>query len=109
MKESDILASILDWLAAKRVLAFRMNTGAVMMDKRFVRFGTKGMADILAFPHMIDCDCAMPVWIEVKTRTGAQSLYQQSFQKQVERDGHGYLICRSIDDLERYMKLCFSI
>ena len=106
MKEAEILASILDWLAAKRVLAFRMNTGAVMMDKRF---GTKGMAGILAFPHMLECDCPMPVWIEVKTRTGAQSLYQQSFQKQVARDGHGYLVCRSADHLESYMKMGFGI
>ena len=49
MKESPVQRLILDWLAAEHILAFRMNTGVAKFDDRFVRFGTKGMADILAF------------------------------------------------------------
>ena len=48
--EGFIQDLILDWLAAKHILAFRMNTGALKIDKRYVKFGVKGMADILAFP-----------------------------------------------------------
>ena len=56
--EGFIQDLILDWLAAKHILAFRMNTGALKIDKRYVKFGVKGMADILAFPTYIVLQCS---------------------------------------------------
>ena len=109
--EGAILKSCLDYLAAKHILAFRMNTGAMAAEhngkKRFMRFGTPGMADILAFPkRWIDqfhvhghWEYELPCWIECKTETGRQSELQKSFQKQVEENGHRYLIARGVDDL----------
>ena len=41
----------MDYLAAKGILAFRMNTGAMKLEKRFVRSGVPGMADVLACPE----------------------------------------------------------
>lgn len=108
MKESQIQHAILQFLAAKGILAFRMNTGAVKMDARFMRFGVPGMADILAFPEKQYPDgdhgtwkLALPTWIEVKTATGKQSELQKSFQKQVQWHGHKYVVARSIEDVER--------
>jgi hypothetical protein len=112
--EGALQKTILDWLAAKRVLAFRMNTGAVKTDARFFRFGVPGMADIVAFVHRFwcpecgwsskhICDCGwgrvIPevYWIEVKTKTGRQSELQRSFQKQVEDAGHRYVLARNLD------------
>jgi hypothetical protein len=101
VKEREIQASILDWLAAKKILAFRMNTGAVKMEKRFIRFGVPGMADILAFSREKSGEFTItPTWIEVKTDRGTQSEYQKSFQKLVEEYGHVYVIARSIEDVE---------
>jgi hypothetical protein len=105
MKEAAIQRAILDYLAATGILAFRMNTGAVKIEKRFMRFGSPGMADILAFPwqkrksgsdeYYID----PIVWIECKAHSGIQSALQKSFQKQVEEHGHIYVIARSVEDV----------
>ena len=102
-REGPIQAAILQWLAAEHILAFRMQVGAVKLDNRFVRFGTPGMADILAFPAWHDCGKARMgsvVWIECKAEKGKQSELQKSFQAQVEREGHRYLLARSVDDVE---------
>lgn len=109
MKENHIQRAILDYLAARHVLAFRMNTGAMTGEysgkKRFMTFGVVGMADILAFRISgVDargtwCECIVPTWIEVKTATGKQSEFQKSFQRQVEEHGHKYVLARSVDDV----------
>jgi hypothetical protein len=106
MKETIILNAILDYLAARRILSFRMNTGAMKIDKRFVQFGVPGMADILALHRRItwEDNGVTPIWIEVKTATGKQSDLQKSFQRQVEDEGHKYIIARSIDDVEEALK-----
>jgi hypothetical protein len=110
--EGAILKQILDRLAAEHIRAFRMNTGAVASEykgkNRFMRFGTPGMADILAFPKIaVKClKCGggnilapYPVWIEIKAAKGQQSALQASFQQQVEGDGHVYILARSVDDV----------
>jgi hypothetical protein len=100
--EGAILKSILDYLAAKRILAFRMQVGSMPWSdgkrKRFLPFGTQGMADILAFPdgHVL--------WVEVKAAKGKQSEFQKSFQAQVEEHGHRYILARSIEDVEEALK-----
>jgi len=105
LSESQIQRAILDYLAARHVLAFRMNTGTMTSEykgkKRLMRFGVPGMADILAFPpHQVASDrfCAV-MWIEVKSEIGRQSETQQSFQEQVEREGHKYIVARSVEDV----------
>jgi hypothetical protein len=109
VKESEIQRAILDLLAAKRILAFRMNTGAMsgehMGKTWFMRFGSPGMADVLAFPsqHYEHCgagfDEITPLWIEVKTAKGKQSDLQRSFQQLVEEHSHRYIVVRSVDDV----------
>jgi|SRR6185437_13599688 len=112
--EGAIVKAILDYLAARRVLAFRMNTGAMKAEyngkQRFLRFGVPGMADIVAFPlgtlfHASLGLVGLPavpsvLWIEVKAPTGKQSDLQKSFQKQVQAEGHKYIVARSIADVE---------
>ena len=121
MKESDIQRSILDYLAAKHIMAFRMNTGAMSAEhngkKRFMRFGTPGMADILAFRTIGEfvvtardtvlletityrgVPASLPTWIECKAPKGKQSELQKSFQQQVELEGHIYILAHSLDDV----------
>lgn len=110
--ERQILKAVMEYLAAKRVLAFRMNVGAVEQTnaisgkKRFMRFGVAGMADVLACPRM-DFDGKMVphfVWLECKTATGRQSELQKSFQKRVESEGHLYRVVSSIEDLEEALR-----
>lgn len=109
MKESEIQRQILDYLAARHILAFRQNTGAMSGThagkKWFLRFGAPGMADILAFPRRLIrngkevAGYSAPLWIEVKTAKGKQSELQNSFQYLVQRQGHEYVIARSLDDV----------
>lgn len=102
--ESALLGLCLDYLAAQRILAFRMNTGAIKTENRFIKFGTPGMADILAFNQIDECmtcgPIVLPIWIECKAGRNGQSALQKSFQEQVEAVGHRYVVVRSLDDLQ---------
>lgn len=100
--EGLVLRSLLDLLAAKRILAFRMNTGAIKFGERFVRFGTVGMADILAFPKLNGFPS--PLWIEAKGPDGRQSHEQKMFQQVVESDLHDYLLCNDSVALEEHLR-----
>jgi hypothetical protein len=97
--EGYVQSAILDYLDAKHVLAFRMNTGAVKLASGFVRFGVKGMADIIAFGNTRMPRLPRVIWIECKAAGGRQSEEQKSFQAQVEEAGHTYIVARSIDDV----------
>ena len=111
--EGYILDSIMDWLAAEHILAFRMPVGGAHVTGGYMRFGVKGMADILAFPQIkiysntigsAALITPLPVWIEVKTAKGVQSEFQKSFQAQVEAEGHRYVLARSVDDVMASLK-----
>ena len=103
MTEAQTQRLIMDWLQAKGILAFRMNTGAMSGEhkgkKWFMRFGVPGMADILAFPFCSTSLEQCPAWIEVKGPKGKQSEFQKSFQQQVEIHGHRYILAYSLDDV----------
>jgi len=106
--EAQLQRLILDYLAAKGIMAFRMNTGAVKTEGRFFRFGVPGMADVLAFPSQKKCPVAedliiTPTWIECKAPKGVQSALQKSFQQQVEREGHRYIVARTLEEVQEVL------
>jgi hypothetical protein len=101
--EGALLNLVMDWLAAERIFALRMNTGAVKIDKRFLRFGVPGLSDILAFPS------GRPVWIECKAPKGRQSELQKSFQDQVVGEGHIYVLAYSLDDVIEALRAGHSL
>lgn len=108
--EQAILNSIMEYLAVKRVWCRRMNTGAAMVSNatgkaRFLRFGTPGMADILATPITWNkLGGALHIlWIEVKAPGGKQSQAQENFQEEVISEAHSYIVARSIDDVEMWL------
>ena len=114
LTEAQIQRQILDWLAAKGILAFRMQSGATISSykgkQRLVRYGVPGMGDIVAFPKSKVPGAGSwpyvpaPVWIEVKASKGKQSELQASFQKQVEGHGHTYLLARSLEDVQEALR-----
>jgi hypothetical protein len=97
--EGALLKAVLQYLSARHILAFRMNTLAMPTadGKRFIKAGVPGMADVLAFPQVNGYPGIC--WIEVKAEKGKQSPLQRSFQEQVEREGHRYILARSVDDV----------
>ena len=108
--EGLVLSAVLDYLAAVHVTAFRCNTGAVKIENRFIQFGVPGFADILALATMrgtfkgFPCSWTAPVFIEVKSATGRQSVEQKSFERQVKDAGAEYVLVRSVEDMEAFLK-----
>ena len=101
--ESPQQKAVLEWLAVNGILAYRMQTGALKMEGRLIRFGVMGMADIVAFPHFKGERYPRVLWIEMKSSTGRQSKLQKSFADQVREAGLFYVVARCIDDVENYL------
>jgi hypothetical protein len=114
MTESQIVRQILDYLAAERIFAFRLNTSAFSGEHKGKRWFTRshslgaGAADILSLPvinvpdemlEFIKSPQIIPTWIECKTAKGKQSPEQANFQAYVESLGHKYILARSVDDV----------
>ncbi len=97
--EAGVQRAILDLLAAERILAFRLNVGAMRLGRRLVRFGVQGMADVISFP------AGRVLWIEAKAPDGRLTPEQQSFQRQVESTGHSYIVARSSDDVLAWLSV----
>jgi hypothetical protein len=108
--EGQILDAILSYLQAERVTAWRLNTGAVKLENRFVRFGVPGFSDILAIPTVHGQFKGFPVqwcepwFIEVKTEKGRQSAEQRSFELQVKDAGAQYFVVRSVEEMEAALR-----
>lgn len=110
--EGYVLGGLMDYLAARRIFALRMNSGAIRLPSqngrtRVFRGHEAGTADILAFqpldtrPGLLFAKGEVrPVWIEAKAPNGIQSELQKSFQKKVEDEGHIYILARGIEDLK---------
>lgn len=97
--ESQTQRACLDYLAAKRIFAMRMQTGALRNPAgRPVTFGTPGCADVMAI-----LPSKLPLWIECKAPKGRQRPAQIEFQKYVESHGHVYMLVRDINELIHYI------
>ncbi|HZP06813.1 MAG TPA: hypothetical protein VFB43_18075 [Terracidiphilus sp.] len=100
--ESAVKRAILDYLTARHILAFRMQSGVSFAEykgrQRAIPYGTPGMADLLAFPEVDGRP--HPLWIECKTQKGKQSELQKYFQTMVTDRGHTYIVARCIEDVE---------
>ena len=113
MKESQVLATIMEGLAAKRIWRKRMNSGATVSSykgkTRMVRFGEPGMADILAWIGPQMGKLGNLVWIEVKNEKGRMSDHQTAFMREVRKQGHDYLLARSWEDVTAYLREEFEL
>lgn len=109
--ENGVKKAVLDLLAAEGIFAFRLNTGAMVIEGKSRRFFQahslgRGAADILAFPKVHNGSVhAHPLWIEVKRPGGVQSEYQRSFARQVADAGHSYMLAESSDDVIRWLRI----
>jgi hypothetical protein len=104
--EAEVLRESLKYLKAAGIFAIRLNTGAMEKDGRFIRFGTVGCADVLAFlrrqeegPCGSEVTAIYPVWLEMKSPVGKQSIKQKLFQGIVETESHRYFVIRSVAEL----------
>jgi hypothetical protein len=100
--EQDTVRAILQFLTLHRIPAWRINTGAVKIERRFLRFGAVGMSDIIAIDSR-----ASGQWIaiEVKSAKGKVTPAQQGFLNQVTWAGGKAFVARSVDDVKQALGL----
>ena len=100
VRERDVQKAVLQFLALKRVWAWRNNVGATVIEnrenrgRRFIRFGSPGMPDVMAV-----LPSGKVFHIECKSGTGKQSEAQLEWQKKAEDHGHYYLVIRDVSEL----------
>lgn len=116
--EREIQGSIMALLAAHRVFALRINSGTGWGKVtgggfRPIQFhsGGAGVADIVAFPRgmrnkvgFLEFDRPVVLWCEVKTLTGKQTPEQENFEEHVTQYGMHYLLARSVEDVQAWLK-----
>jgi hypothetical protein len=100
-RESGVVAACLQYLAARQIFAFRNNTGAACFDKRFVRFGTPGAADILA----VLPPTGRLLAVECKRPGGRLTPAQCAFIDHPRAAGGLALVVRDVCDLQRALEL----
>ena len=96
------MKAILQYLAATGVVAWRMNTGAVSATyqgkPRFVRFGVKGMSDIIGLIP----PSGRLLAVEVKRPEGKPTPEQTQFLAAVVRAGGIAFLARSVKDVQEH-------
>jgi hypothetical protein len=99
VKEADVQAAILEWLAWKHIFHYRNNSGAFVFPetathkRRFFKAGVVGAPDIVCVVK------GQYVGIECKAPNGKQSHNQKEFQRQLEAAGGRYILAYSLDDV----------
>jgi len=103
MKESNLVTTICEYLQVLenqgKLVFVRNNSGAVVVDKRFFRFGKKGSPDIFIFlekGRVIHCEC--------KTGKGRLNKNQINYQKKITKLEHEYWVVNSIDTIIKNIK-----
>lgn len=95
--ESVIQKAILEYLSYRPGFYYRQNTGAITLgdgnSRRFVRFGTRGAADITGIKE------GRRIEIEVKAPGRKQTKDQKEYQKKIEANGGLYVLAYSVDDV----------
>jgi hypothetical protein len=118
-REQDTVAAILQLLHAHRIPAWRMNTGAMKVGTRFLRFGVTGMSDIIGvMPVTLDCTYDASgrtltrtsfrgsfLAIEVKSATGKTTPAQDDFLARVNAAGGKGFVARSVGDVQKELGL----
>lgn len=96
--EAAALVEVLQALSAHSAVAWceRMNSGAVRIGKRFVRFGWKGCPDVLG-----QLNDGRLLGVEVKAAKGKLRPEQTVFLERIRRAGGVAFMARDCRDVER--------
>lgn len=98
--ESQLVNACLQLLLVMGIPAWRNNSGATKIGKRFIRFGMKGSSDILGVlppsGRFLAVECKQP-----KGRTTPD---QDAFLSAVNEAGGLGFVVRSVDELEESVK-----
>lgn len=98
IREADIQKSILDWLRLRRIFHYRQNVGVLKTANRFVRFGVKGLPDIICVIK------GQYVGLEVKREGKELSCAQVEFAVDLQRAGGRYHVVHSLAEAQEALK-----
>lgn len=101
ISEKQVMKEVKQWLDLKGFLCYRMNTGAASYTdqhgrNRFVKFGSKGMADFMVLHD------GHAIFLELKGSQGKQTYDQRNFQSDVELAGCSYAVVKGSRDVEEF-------
>ena len=103
-KENVVLSQCLDYLQIRGIMAWRNNTGALKVGRRFVRFGFPGSSDILGIlpnGQFLAVECK-------REKGGKLSDKQVEFLSRIKENG-GVAVCvNSVNELEKIITSIFT-
>lgn len=101
LKEKDIQRTIIDWLRYNGIFCWKNNSVGIFNQKtgHYIPMGMRGISDITAVLKGGRICC-----IEVKTKKGKISPYQEEFIDNIEKMGGIAFIARSLDDVINKLK-----
>lgn len=103
--EKDVQKAILQWLRLHGAFAVRVNTGAVKVGKRLVRFNdTTGCPDILCCVPLPRGGRSVFVGIEVKAKGGKLRPAQAAVLDAINRAGGVAFVADGIEAVERALR-----
>lgn len=98
MKEADIQRAILDYLAFKKYVAFKVPSGGIKIENRFIRMAKAGTSDI------IGCSpTGRFIAIEVKKKSNKPTPAQLEFLDEVHRNNGIGIVAYSLDEVMRLL------
>ena len=96
--ECDVLKAVLATLELHPRVSWaaRINSGAFVVEGRFIKAAFKGCSDILG---MLKVPRGVLLSVECKSSTGKLSADQAAFRDAVLKDGGMWILARSVDDV----------
>lgn len=105
VKESAIQRAILDNLTWRGILCWRSQAIPVPIRRGRAILGLRRVdPQLIGMPDIMMLHLGRFVGIEVKSLRGRQRLEQTDWQAKIQRAGGRYILARSWDDVEKYLK-----
>ena len=100
MSENAIQKQVQDFLKASGLFYMRLQSGMVKVRGAWMHLCPTGTADLVVYPSR-----GFQVgWIEMKQLKGKQRESQVEFQAKAEAAGHPYLVARSVEDVQAWLR-----
>jgi len=93
LSENEIQNQIVDWSRANKILAIVV-PNELARNNKSVKI-EKGCSDLIV------CLFGSTIYVELKDYQGTQKTDQIKFQLKIEKLGHEYFICRSLDEFKK--------
>jgi len=96
--ETKVKGEVQEFLTKSGIFFMRLQSGKVKVRGAWMYLCPRGTADIIVFLGQ------RVAWIEMKQASGELRASQVEFQAKVEAAGHPYLVARSVDDVQQWLK-----